>query len=85
MNVKSSNPLSFGQIEADLYMAEVAIRKAESLSNKAGKYYRGQAGYRLQQATGKLIKYQVYNSGVEINNTKMYRHSLDDLIMMLYS
>ena len=50
------------------------------MSSKAGKYYRGQAGYHLQQAAEKLIKIQIYNSGVQINYAKLYRHSLDDLI-----
>ena len=58
----NNNPLSFGQIEADLFMAGAAIDKAESLTSKAGKYYRGQAGYHLQQAAEKLIKIQIYDS-----------------------
>ena len=69
-----------GQIEADLFMAKTAIQKAESLSSKAGKYYRGLAGYHLQQAAEKLIKIQIYDSGVKVNNAKMYKHSLDALI-----
>ena len=36
MSVKSNNPFSLAQVEADLYMADVAIQKAESLSSKAG-------------------------------------------------
>ena len=42
MNDKSANPFSLGQIEADLFMASAAIQKAESMSSKAGKFYRGQ-------------------------------------------
>ena len=80
MSESNSNPFSMGRITADLYMADAAIRKAESLSSKAGKFYRGQAGYHLQQAAEKLIKIQIYDSGVNINNAKMYRHSLNDLI-----
>ena len=48
MSGKTHNPFSFGQIEADLFMADAAIKKAESISSKAGKFYRGQAGYHLQ-------------------------------------
>ena len=62
-------------------MADAAIKKAETLSSKAGKYYRGQAGYHLQQAAEKLIKFQIYESGVKVDNAKRYRHSLDDLIL----
>lgn len=80
MSARTGNPLSIGQIEADLYMADSAIKKAETLSSKAGKYYRGQAGYHLQQAAEKLIKIQIYDSGVAVDNSRMYRHSLDDLI-----
>ena len=80
MSENSNNPFSMGQIIADLYMADAAIRKAETLSSKAGKFFRGLAGYHLQQAAEKLIKIQIYDSGIEINNAKMYRHSLDDLM-----
>ena len=35
MSVKSSsNPLSWGQVEADLFVADSAIKKAESLTSK---------------------------------------------------
>ena len=74
------NPLSVAQIDADLFMADSAIRKSETISSKAGKHLRGLAGYHLQQAAEKLIKIQIYDSGIEINNAKMYRHSLDDLM-----
>ena len=47
MNDKSANPFSLGQIKADLFMASAAIQKAESMSSKAGKFYRGQASYHL--------------------------------------
>lgn len=80
MNANYDNPFSMGQIEADIFMADAAIQKAEALTSKAGKYYRGQAGYHLQQAAEKLIKIQMYASGVRLDNSKMYRHSLDDLI-----
>ena len=80
MNADSLNPLSIEQVEVDLFLANAAIQKAEELSSGKGKYYRGQAGYHLQQAAEKMIKLQIYDSNAEINNAKMYRHSLDDLI-----
>ena len=80
MSDKSTNPVSFGQIEADLFIADAAIQKSESLSSKAGKFYRGQAGYHLQQAAEKLIKIQIYDAGIPLNYAKLYRHSLDELI-----
>ena len=75
------NPLSVAQIDADLFMADSAIRKSETISSKAGKHLRGLAGYHLQQAAEKLIKIQIYASGVPIDHSKMYRHSLDDLMV----
>ena len=85
MNDKSANPFSLGQIEADLFMASAAIQKAESMSSKAGKFYRGQASYHLQQAAEKLIKIQIYDSGAPLNHAKLYRHSLDELITYAFS
>ena len=75
------NPLSVAQIDADLFMADSAIQKSETISSKAGKHLRGLAGYHLQQAAEKLIKIQIYASGVPIDHSKMYRHSLDDLMV----
>ena len=75
------NPLSVAQIDADLFMADSAIRKSETISSKAGKHLRGLAGYHLQQAAEKLIKIQICASGVPIDHSKMYRHSLDDLMV----
>ena len=80
MSGTNQNPLSAAQINADLFMADSAIRKSEELSSKAGKHLRGLAGYHLQQAAEKMIKYQIYDSGVRVDYSKMYRHSLDDLM-----
>ncbi len=50
MSGTNQNPLSVAQIDADLFMADSAIRKSENISSKAGKHLRGLAGYHLQQA-----------------------------------
>ena len=76
----NQNLLSVAQVDADLFMASSAIQKAETISSKAGKHLRGLAGYHLQQAAEKMIKIQIYDSGVQIDHSKMFRHSLDDLI-----
>lgn len=81
----NQNMLSAAQIDADLFMAASAIQKAETISSKAGKHLRGLAGYHLQQAAEKMIKIQIYSSGVQIDNSKMFRHSLDDLIGYAFS
>ncbi len=36
MSANNTNPLSVGQVEADLFMAEAAMNKADSLSAKMG-------------------------------------------------
>ena len=61
-------------------MAASAIQKAETISSHSGKRLRGLAGYYLQQAAEKMINIQIYDSGVQIDHSKMFRHSLDDLI-----
>ena len=76
----NQNLLSVAQVDADLFMAASAIQKAETISSKAGKHLRGLAGYHLQQAAEKMIKIQIYDSGVQIDHSKLFRHSLDDLI-----
>ena len=75
MSAHSSNPLSMGQIEADLFMAKSAMDQAAVMTSKRGKFFRGQAGYHLQQAAEKMIKIQIYDSCLPINNARMYRHS----------
>ena len=77
----SNNPISQGQIDADLFVADAAMQKAATISSKASKHLRGLAAYHMQQAAEKLIKYQIYNAPVTINHSRMYRHSLDDLLV----
>jgi len=74
--------LNMQQVKADLYLAETAIKEAESTDNDQGyiKYLKGLAGYHLQQAAEKLIKIQIYRSSVPINHAQVFRHSIQDLI-----
>ena len=39
------------------------------------------AAYHIQQAVEKNIKYQIYKSGVSINNAQMYTHNIEKLII----
>ena len=73
-------PLNMSQIKADLFMAKSAIAEANNRTPKAAKYIKGQAGYHLQQAAEKLIKIQLYNSNVQLDMHKMYKHPLGDLM-----
>lgn len=79
--MKQNYKLIMPQIEADILSAEDAIERAEKLPPAKAKYIKGLAGYHLQQATEKLIKIQLYASGCKLNYAKIYKHSLDDLII----
>jgi len=78
---KYTNELKMLQVKADLSLAKMAIEEAEGTKEASyAKYLKGLAGYHLQQATEKLIKIQIYHSGVEVNHSKIYKHSIQDLI-----
>ena len=85
MKNKASHPIgiSISQIQADLHIADNCIQMAEKSSLKMAKPFKGQAGYHLQQAAEKMIKIQIYNSGITLDYSKLYKHGLDDL--MIYS
>ena len=70
--------LTKGIIKADLIAARQAI---EYLQNKGIRDIKNIAAYHLQQASEKLIKYQIYKSVSDVNNSQMYTHNLDRLIM----
>ena len=72
--------LNMAQIQADLFMAHAAINEAKKMSQKAAKYLKGQAGYHLQQAAEKMVKIQMYRLANHIDNARMYKHSIDDLL-----
>ncbi len=80
MSVQNDQKISLVQVKSDIIMAEKAIAEAKAATPKLSKYMKGQAGYHIQQATEKLIKYLIYNSGVKTDNAKMYKHSINDLI-----
>ena len=79
--MKQNYKLIMPQIEADILSAEDAIKRAEKLPPAKAKYIKGLAGYHLQQASEKMIKIQLYASGHKLNYAKLYKHSLDDLII----
>ena len=39
MSGSNINPISMKQFEADLFLAQTAIAKAEGMTSKAGKYF----------------------------------------------
>ena len=78
---QKSLDISMLQILADLSLARTAIDDSKTAKpKKYAKYLKGQAGYHLQQAAEKLIKIQIYNSSVKVNNAKIFKHSIGDLI-----
>lgn len=78
---KNSTPsLTQAQIKSDLILARKAIDVAETEPHNIAKYLKGQAGYHLQQAAEKMIKYQIYESGKQLNYSKLYKHELGALI-----
>ena len=77
----TQNALSMTQVKADLMLAEYAINQVEDLSPKMSKILKGQAAYHLQQACEKMIKIQMYASGQTLNNARIYKHSLKELLI----
>ena len=79
--VNPSHDLSMAQVKADLMMAEYAIKEADTVTVKLSKTIKGQAAYHLQQACEKMIKIQLYSSGKPLNNARIYKHSIRDLMV----
>lgn len=74
-------PLNMALIKADLIAAVSCITEAKKMSAKASKYIKGLAAFHLQQASEKLIKIQLYNSGKKLDLKRLYKHSLNDLLV----
>ncbi|MBQ8418123.1 MAG: HEPN domain-containing protein [Phascolarctobacterium sp.] len=69
--------LNMALIKADILMAKQGIRLFEQNGIREIK---NMTAYHLQQAAEKLIKIQIYRSGVEYNNKQLYIHNLVSLI-----
>ncbi len=69
--------LNMGLIKADILMAKQGIEIFEE--NKI-REVKNMSAYYLQQAVEKLIKIQIYRSGIEYDNRNMYVHNLVKLI-----
>ena len=70
--------LTKGIIKADIIAAKQAIEYFEANRNRNIKNV---AAYHLQQAAEKLIKIQIYANCSSINNSQMYTHNLERLIL----
>lgn len=69
--------LSMALIKADILMAKQGINLFEQNGVREVK---NMTAYHLQQAAEKLIKIQIYRSGVDYDNRKLYVHNLVTLI-----
>lgn len=69
--------LNMALIKADILMAKQGITLFEQNGIKEVK---NMVAYHLQQAAEKIIKIQIYRSGVEYNNRQLYIHNLVTLI-----
>ncbi len=70
--------LTKGLIRADIIAAKQAI---DYYDEHAVKSMKNVAAYHLQQAAEKLIKFQIYSSGAEINHSQLYTHNIERLIL----
>ncbi len=69
--------LTKGLIKADIIAARQAI---EYFEQKQIKDIKNVAAYHLQQAVEKILKYQIYKSGIRIDNHRMHRHDIRMLL-----
>lgn len=69
--------LSMSLIKADILMAKQGI---ELYKERKIKEIKNTVAYHIQQAAEKLIKIQVYNSGIAYSNNALYIHNLPKLI-----
>ena len=72
------NNISKGLIYADLLTARQALSTYKE--NPKLKDLKNICAYHLQQATEKLIKSQIFNSGFQYNNRDLYTHDIAALI-----
>ena len=73
--------LSMTQVKADLLLSKYSVEQAEKASARMSKSIKGQGAYHLQQACEKMVKIQIYASGKKIDNARMYKHSIKDLLV----
>lgn len=69
--------LNMALIKADILMAKQGI---ELFEKNGIREVKNMTAYHLQQAAEKLIKIQIYRSGVEYSNRQLYVHNLVTLI-----
>ena len=81
--IKKNNDLSMNMALADIKSAEAILK--DSPNTQIPKYMKGLCAYHLQQAAEKLIKIQIYSTGIPVNNARMYKHALIALLQYAQS
>ena len=71
--------LSTGIIQADIIMARQALNIYKE--NTKLKDVKNMCAYHLQQAVEKLVKIQIYKSGIAYDNKSMYSHNIRALLV----
>lgn len=71
--------LSTGIIQADIIMARQALEIYKN--NPKLKDVKNMCAYHLQQAVEKMIKIQIYKSGIDYDNKSMYSHNIRVLLV----
>ena len=73
----NNNTLTLAMALADIKAAQSALRiyEVEGLRE-----IKGLCAYHIQQAFEKMLKIQLYQSKKELDNTRIYRHSIQQLI-----
>lgn len=69
--------LSLGLINADIKTAEYALN---DYKNSKSKDIKNICAYHIQQASEKLIKYQIYQNMKQPGNREMYTHDIGKLL-----
>lgn len=76
----NSPELTMSQVKADIMIATSCLDQSRTSPNKIAKYLRGQCGYHLQQASEKMIKIQLYATVSTVDQRKIYKHDLVEII-----
>lgn len=71
--------LSMGIIQADMLMAKQALKIYKD--NTKLKDVKNMCAYHLQQAVEKLVKIQIYKSGIAYDNKSIYSHNIRALLV----